>query len=417
MSTATQEVVIAAPEQMQPQAYAPADGKGLIAGMDEFFDGIMPQTAKVEPVKPTEPVYATPETPAKPTEPVVATPTKQAASKPVEALVETIEEDFFKGDAKDESVKDPAAFDAAAFDAETEAQVKGLGEKPGEAFKTLRAQLKEAKQAAPSAEITKQLEEFKTKAQEAEGLRERIKELSGVSAKVMVENDDQYIKEVKEPWTAIHTNLDKLSKDYEMDPSILRALVREDDRKLQAEMIKTHLDGFDPISRDEVFSAVRETGKLLDKHASFMENAETEMGQREAKRIEATEKALAEQRKAVQTIQKDKWSRWEKAIPGLLDDDGEPTAEYTKMKNESLSLDFSQARASDQAFAALAGTLLPFAQKQIISLQRELAEYRAHDKKALKAKPDIGGSLAQTPAGAKKPRSFMEDFMEADLVL
>lgn len=405
---------------MAPSNWADPTGKGLIAGMDEFFDGPASKPAVAEPVKPSEPVYAPTPEPAKAAEPPAATPTKETIPKPPQTPVETIEgldEGFSKADEPEPVVKDPAVFDPAAFDAETEAQVKSLGDKPGEAFKALRAQLKEAKQAAPPAALTKELEELKTKAQEAEGLRERIKELSGVSAKVMVENDDQYIKEVREPWGQIHAKLDKLSEVYEMDPSILRALVREDDMKVQDEMIKTHLAGFSEVRKQEVYQSIGRVSELLDKHAGFMENAEKEMGNREAKRIEATEKSLAEQRKAVQTIQKDKWSRWEKAIPGLLDDDGEPTAEYTKMKNESLSLDFSQARASDQAFAALAGTLLPFAQKQIITLQRELAEYRAGDKKALKAKPDTGSSIVQTPAGAKKARSFMEDFMEADLVV
>jgi hypothetical protein len=418
MSTETTQ--IAAPEQMQPQAWGDPTGKGLIAGMDEFFDGPAAPIAKAEPVKSAEPVYATPAEPVKAAEAPVATPVKEVVSKPAEKPVEAIEgldEGFSKADELEPVVKDPGAFDEAAFDKQTEEEVKGMDAKAGEKFKALKAELKAAKQAAPPAALTQELEELKTKAQETEGLRERIKELSGVSAKVMVENDDQYIKEVREPWGQIHAKLDKLSEVYEMDPSVLRSLVREDDMRVQDEMIKTHLAGFSEVRKQEVFQAIGKVTDLLDKHAGFMENAEKEMGQREAKRIEATEKSLADQRKAVQTIQKDKWSRWEKAIPGLLDDDGEPTLEYTKMKNESLSLDFSQARASDQAFAALAGTLLPFAQKQIISLQRELSEYRAGDKKALKAKPDTGSSVVQIPAGAKKARSFMDDFMEADLVL
>ena len=251
------------------------------------------------------------------------------------------------------------------------------------------------------------------KAKEAEGLRERLKTASAASAKLEVENDETYIKEVKAPYNAIMSRLDKLSEVYEMDPSILRAIVREEDIKVQDEMIKTHLADFTEVRRQEVFSAIPRIGELLDKHEAAMASAEADFGAREAKRIQDTEKLLQEQKKAVQTITQDKWKRWESVIPGLLDEDGQPTATYEKLRNESLSIDFSQSRASDQAYAAFAGTLLPFAQQQIAVLQAQLAEYEKSDKRALKAAPKPGDSLAVTPPVTDgKPKSFMDGFLE-----
>lgn len=397
---------------MEPTQWADPTGKGLMAGLDEFFDGpakgdITPVVNISEPAKSGEPAPE-PVKPAPKEEPVKAEEKK-------EEPIELIDEGFFKGEEKPEPAT-PEEFDEAAFDKETEEQTKGMDAKVGAAFKALKAEVKTLKQLAPAPELLKELEDAKTKAQEAEGLRERIKQLSGQSAKLYVENDDDYIKEVKEPWAAVHAKLDQLSNVYEMDPSILRSLVREDDRKVQDEMIKTYLTGFSDLSRQEVFTAVSKVGDLLEKHETAMKNAEANIGAIEAKRQQESEKLIAEQRKTVQSLTSSKWSRWEKAIPGLLDDKGEPTPEYAAMKSESLSLDFGNARAGDMAFAALSGVLLPFAQKQIVSLQRELAEFKKADKKALDGAPSSGSSVSQTPVDPKKPATFMEGFMAQDFV-
>jgi hypothetical protein len=393
---------------LAPTRQADPSQPSLLEGLDAVFGS---DTTPVTPVTP-EPVKAA-EPKAEPTPQPKAETKAKAEPKAAVELPTLIEEGFSKPDAIEEPVKDPTVFDEAEFDKQTEEQTKSLGDKPGEAFKALRAELKAAKQAAPPAELLKRVEEAEMKAKEAEGLRERLKTASAASAKLEVENDDTYIKEVKAPYNAIMGRLDKLSEVYEMDPSILRAIVREEDIKVQDEMIKTHLADFTEVRRQEVFSAIPRVGELLDKHEAAMASAEADFGAREAKRIQDTEKLLQEQKKAVQTITQDKWKRWEAVIPGLLDDDNQPTAEYEKLRNESLSIDFSQSRASDQAYAAFAGTLLPFAQQQIAVLQARLAEYEKSDKRALKGAPKPGDSLAVTPPVADgKPRSFMDGFME-----
>ena len=400
--TATLEQV---DQVLAPTRQADPSKPSLIDGLDAFFGGA-PSTSEV---KQETPIQKAPELvksePSKTEEKIEAKVATQT-----EELPPAIEDGFFKDGDKVEEVKDPTAFDEVAFDKQTEEEVKGMDAKAGEKFKALKAELKAAKQAAPAADLLKRVEDAELKAKEAEGLRERLKTASAASAKLEVENDDVYIKEVKEPWNATMSRLDKLSEVYEMDPSILRAIVREEDIKVQDEMIKTHLSNFTDVRRQEVFSAIPKVMDLLDKHEGYMKNAEADFGAREAKRIEETEKIIKEQRAAVKTITQDKWKRWEDKIPGLLED-GKPTTAYEKLRNESLSLDFSQSRASDQAYAAFAGTLLPFAQQQIVALQRRLAEYEKGDKKALSASPNSSSSVAQTPAEGSKPKTFMEGFL------
>lgn len=395
---------------MAPTRQADPGKPSLMEGLDAFFEG--PGAVQPEPVKAAapEPAKAEPAKAEPAQEPKVET--KAKAEPAVELPFE--EEGFGKSAAVVEE-KDPEAFDEAAFDAQTELEVKGMEAKAGEKFKALKAELKAAKQAAltatPPADLLKRVEEAELKAKEAEGLRERLKTASAASAKLEVENDETYINEVKKPWAATMARLDKLSEVYEMDPSILRAIVREEDLKVQDEMIKTHLANFSEVRRQEVFSAIPKVSELLDKHEAAMRDAESNFAAREAKRIQDTERILAEQKKAVQTITQDKWKRWESIIPGLLDEDGQPTEAYTKLKNESLSLDFSESRAADQAFAAFAGTAFPHIMKQNLELQRRLAEYEKDDKRKLKAAPKTGDSLAVPPTTPEKPKTFMEGLL------
>lgn len=397
---------------LEPTNQGDPNAPDIFAAMDTFFEGT--PAAPAEPAPSPAPVSDTPATPSKPSEPAKADIVPETTPTPSDEPIPLIDEGFFKADDTKEPEKDPAAFDEVAFDAQTEAEVKGMDAKAGDKWKALKAEIKSLKQAAPPpppADLLKRVEEAELKAKEAEGLRERLKEASSVSAKMMVENDPDYIRDVKQPYSAVMARLDKLSEVYEMDPSILRSIVREDDLKVQDEMIKTHLATFSEVRRQEVFSAIPRIGELIEKHEAAMTEADAVFGAREAKRIEETERLLGEQKKAVQTITQDKWKRWEKVIPGLLDADGKPTADYTKMVNESISLDFSQSRASDQAFAALAGTLLPFAQQQIVKLQRQLAQYEKGDKKALEGAPNTGASLTTVPA-TKPEKTFMERMAE-----
>lgn len=84
-ATATAPVE-ATPDQMQPQAYAPADGKWLIASMDEFFDGLDTAKSQPAPVKAAETPVTPPVEPVKPAEATPAPTAKETPIKPVEEL-------------------------------------------------------------------------------------------------------------------------------------------------------------------------------------------------------------------------------------------------------------------------------------------------------------------------------------------
>jgi hypothetical protein len=390
-------------EKLEATNWADPTGKGMIAAMADIdftddFDKIRSTPTPVE--KPA----VTPDPVQKPAETVVT---------PEEKPEPLIDEDFFGTETKDEPViaEKVNAFDEKGFDAETEEQAKGLDAKAGDKFKALRAELKEFKsksfEAVVPEETRLKLETLELKAQEAEGLKQRLEEISSQSAKLKMENSDVYKREVLDPAAETFKRSDALAEMYEKEPAILRAIIKERDRRVQNELIKEHLSEFSDFDRSEVYRQIQDFNGFVAKRESLLANAEQELERQEALRVEATAKQLAEQRTSVQTIQKEIWEKYKDTIPGLVDDNGE-TKEFRDMMAKGLSIDFSTARAKDQAFAAFAGTALPYAVKQIAALRRELAELNKAAGKEVKGRPAASSAIKPTEVSSDTPKSFME---------
>ena len=375
----------------------------MMKAMDEFFDG--PSTPEPVPAAATEPppVATVPDAPVEP---------KEA----LEPATPIIEEEFFSDapETPPEAKKEvnPGDFDEVAFDKQTEEDVKGMEVKAGEKFRALKAELKAAKQQTVTPEIQAKLEALEIKAQEAEGLRLRIAEISSQSAKLQVENEEIYQTEVVQPAADIFTRSDALAELYETEPAILRAIIKERDRKTQNELIADHLKDFSDFDRNEAYRMIQDFNGLVSKREQMLAKAEQTIEKSKVARIESEKKLLADQRTAVQTMQKDIWGKYKEHIPGFVED-GADTPALKQLMAKALSIDFSQAKARDQAYAAFAGTALPHAVNEIAALKKRLSAYEKADGKATKQAPGAGGSVTPTPSGEKAPKTFM-DAMAAD---
>lgn len=335
-----------------------------------------------------------------------------------------IEEEFFteeekaEAEAKKEEAKE-GEFDEAKFDAETAAVLKALEEKghPGDIYKKVREELKQAKQSTISPEIQKEIEDLKLKAQEAEGLRARIDELSNQSAKLKVENSDEYIKEVVRPAENIFAKAEELAAQYDGDADVIKNIIRQRDRRVQNELISEQLKDMSDFDRSEVYRMVQDFNKLVDKREEMLEHAEKNIELFEAKRLEEESRLREEQKKNVQTIQKEIWSKYEDKIPGLLDEKGKPTEEFKSLMAKSMSIDFSKAKSRDQAYASFAGVLLPYLVKQMNSKDAELAKYRASDSNYVKKSASPSKSVAPVVKASKdEPKGLLARMAEVDLV-
>lgn len=397
-------------ENLEAQDWGDPNGKGILAAMDEAFDKIDAPQPKVEA---KEPVIEPAKEPAK--EPSKE-PVKEPSKEPVESKL--IEESFFDDEDKKEEIKpEPVAgeFDESAFDKETEDSTVGMEAKAGEKFKALRNELKEAKKQVVSPDIQKKLDELELKVKESEGLRARLDEISGQSARLKVENGERYQREVVEPAAQIFSKADELAAMYETEPAILRAIIKERDRKTQNELIIEHLKDFSDFDRNETYRMIQDFGGLVNKRQDLLNNAEAEVQQEQVRQIEAQKKILSEQRTAVQTIQKDIWNKYKDVIPGFVDETGKNTPEFEKLMGKGLSIDFSTAKAKDQAFAAFSGMALPHAVAKIAELQKQLAEYEKGDQRSLSRSPGASRSVSETPSGSDEGGgSFMDKFANMD---
>jgi hypothetical protein len=409
MSTAT------APEEqnLAPTNWGSPDGKGIMEAMDEFFDG------PSEPAKPAPAAISA--EPDKPTETPPASEPAKASPEPVEPVdepVPTIDEEFFSDapetpeEGKEEAVK-PGEFDEKAFDKETEESTKGMEAKAGEKFKALRAELKAAKQTTITPDVQREIEDLKTKAQEAEGLRARLEEVSSQSAKLKVEASDEYEREIVSPAKDIFSKADELAKLYETDATILKAIIKETDRKVQNELIAEHLKDFSDFDRNEIYLMTKDFNGLVAKRERMMANADKEIERQQVQRIEQEQKLLAEQRKAVQTIQKDIWNKYKEVVPGFVED-GEETPEFRKLMGKALSIDFGTAKARDQAYAAFSGVVLPHVVKELGEMRKRLAAYEKADGKSQRTAPKPSSSVSATPATPAGERDILAEFNNMD---
>ena len=390
-------------ETLEATNWADPSGKGMMAAMEDisFTDDF--GAPSIEPTPAVKPAVT----------PDPARKTAETAVTPVEIPDPLIDEDFFGSETKETPVAEAKAdgFDEKSFDAETEEQAKGLDAKAGDKFKALRAELKEFK-AKPAETVLPEetrlkLETLELKAQETEGLKQRLEEISSQSAKLKMENSEVYKREVLDPAAETFKRSDALAEMYEKEPAILRAIIKERDRRVQNELIKEHLGEFSDFDRSEVYRQIQDFNGFVAKRESLLANAEQELERQEVQRVEETGRQLAQQRNAVQTIQKEIWEKYKDAIPGLLDDSGE-TKDFRELMAKGMAIDFSTARAKDQAFAAFAGTALPFAVKQIAVLRRELAEANKAAGREVKGRPAAGSVIKADSAESNSPKTFME---------
>jgi hypothetical protein len=399
-------------------------GKSFLDLMDESFPTLDSEEAREG--KTPEPVVKAEKKEKPAAEAKKAPPAAPAADvKPAEPAAEESTFDlgeadaFFSGD-EDEPAAEAKAeedFDEEAFDKQTEELSSGLELKAGEKFKSLRFELKEAKQAAlqarPNPETEQELESLRLKAQELEGLKLRVEELSNVSAKAKLESDEDYRAKVLLPSSDIAASLSELATSYEIDPKVLKSIVATSDRKEQNALIEEYLVNFSELDRQEVYGHIREFRGIARLREEMMANAGKKLTEMEARKVEAEHARREDHRKNVQTLQKGIWEKYQKILPGLEDDDGEPNETYQKLVNRSMSIDFSKARGSDEAFAAFAGVALPHVIKQVEDLRAELAKYQKKEQRNVSAKPKLGSAPTPAPKGAGDTRSFVDRFADA----
>ena len=384
-------------------------GEGLTAGLDKFFDQedeaklkLAPEPEKVE-VEAKEEIEAKEEV--------------ETEEKTEEKVADIMDEDFFPPEEKEEKEEKTDDFDDKAFEEQTDALTKGMEAKPGEKFKELRNELKEFKKKALESVVpedtVKEIAALKLQIQEQEGLQARFDEMAGKSAKLQVESSKAYESGITKPAKALFEKADALAEAYQIDPSHVRAIIKESDVAKRDAMVEEFLSDVPAYNQARVIHHSEEFSSLLQKREDMLSDADATISKGLAENIVSEQKALDEQRQVVQTIQGDIFEKYKDKIPGFMED-GQETAAFKQLKGKGLSIDFGKARARDQALAAFSGVVLPHAMQEISKLQKELSAYRDEDALAKKGSTSSGNSVK--PSSVKKEESvgFMDNFLKAD---
>jgi len=438
-------------ESLEPAAWGDEKGLGLLGRSDEldeiFETGERPKEKDVSSGKP-EPeanddfekeINEEQEQEAIKKDDSKPEPEKETTEKPnneetsednnddVDDELKGLGEDFFNED--DDSEK---GFDENSYDAQTNRILKEMKEAghPGEAFKSLREEnkslIKQVNEGVIPVETQRKLDELQLKAEEAEGLRERIQEISKKDAQLSLESSDEYQNEVLTPVGKIMDNVKDLSESYRVDIEVLNQIIKTPDLKEREALIRENRGdestaGLGVVGSNEISRLAADFSKLRDKRHNMLSEASERVERQRADDITQTKAQLEEHRQSVQTMQSDYWDNYKEVIPGLVDDNGKETGEFQKLRSRSAAIDFSNARAKDQAYASFAGVLLPYAMKQMKETEKRLAQYEKGSQRKKNSRPGPGESVGKkqgaTPDKSNEgKRTLLEDMAEQDFV-
>lgn len=307
------------------------------------------------------------------------------------------EADDFLGLSEEE--KNSKEFSEESFDKETEELSKGMDAKAGIKFKELRQELKQYKQKQAEVKVPEdvqsRIQELELKAAEAEGLRQQVEELSSVSAKVKVESSQEYKKKILEPAVAILQESEKIAQAHDLDPEIVQEIIREQDRELQVELINAHLSEMNELEKQDLYRMIFDYKNLGKMRQEMLDKASEKLSQIEAQQLEEQQRLQEEEKKAVQQIQSSIWDKYKSVIPGFIDENGEVTEDWNKLRNRALSIDFGKAAGKDKAYAAFAGVALPHVIKELNNAKKMLKELSGKEAEELLRRPKLGQSAPQ----------------------
>jgi hypothetical protein len=373
------------------------------AGADDIFSAMNNQFPAIDNDGTDDSVLENDVPPGNDDPPINEEPKESGKTVEEKSPIEEAEEFFNDGEKENDG-----EFNEDSFDKQTEELSKGMDKKASDKFKELRQELKDFKQKQKTVsvpdDVQAKLQELEMKAAEAEGLRQQVEELSSVSAKVKVESSKEYKERVLNPAIEILQEADQIAESYQIDSEVIQTIIREQDKEVQAKLIQAHLSELNEVEKQDIYRMIYEYKGLGKVRQEMLDRAEEKLSQIEAQQIAEQQAQYEEDKKAVQSIQSNIWDKYKEVIPGFVDEKGEVTEEWTKLRNRSLSIDFNKAAGKDKAYAAFAGVALPHVIKELNNAKKLLQEYSGKEANDLLRRPKLGQPSSEEPSG---PEDFL----------
>lgn len=300
-------------------------------------------------------------------------------------------------------------FDEAEFDSQTAAILKKLEEKghPGDVYKDLRSQLKEAKASlankTPIADpqvddLKRQIEELKNKEEELEGLRQRNQELLRLNDETAIRESEEFKNAIDKPLAKMETDIADLAKQFNLEDKELFDIILENDLAKQDSLLEKieHKIGRRATLRLE--RAAEEFRMIHAKRSDMFRDAQKTIA--ETRRSE--EQRIAQERKQeLEEFQRNaraSFEQYAERIPGFTDSNGFLSETAKSIQAKVVAIDPSTLSAQDLGYMAFAAQSLPALRKALVALEKENTLLKSGKEKAKPLEKS-----KSTPAGENEP--------------
>lgn len=284
---------------------------------------------------------------------------------------------------KKEKAKD-GSFNETDFDAQTEKILKQLEEKghPGDVYKQLRAELKEARKSSSNVDLEKIPEylAIKEKAEKSDALASEIEALKQKNSELLSLGDEatarqlpEYIDRVQKPREQMEEFLGNLAALNEMDKQIFLDIIFEENLKVQDAALDKLAKDIGPRNAGRVERLIDDYRKTVEVEKQIMSNAKQSIEKSRADRA----KQLADQERvkvlAYKSELKSSFDKYAQRIPGFTDSVGSLTETGKAALASAETVDISDLDSSDIAFMAFAAKSLTPLRNRLAELEKENA--------------------------------------------
>lgn len=289
--------------------------------------------------------------------------------------------------------------------------------KAGAAFKKLKSQIKEQR-----AELAKLKAEYGTKDHqfsqisstlaEALGIKDvtpeaveaRARELSIKAAVVDLESTPQYQDAVEAPKKILLANLKRVAEVYEIDQDQLQQAIMEKDHRKQNELIDDITGDMHARDQRAIYQAVEDMALIEAKQTELRAQANQAMGQINEERQRTSQAMAAQNAREIDHHTRAYAEKLKMKMPAM--------AEHIEGQVELVVQELQKGTSTEvQAYAALAGLMLPNLEreisnrdKQIVELNKTIESYRGVTPGA---KPGESRTTTTEPI-TDKSESFMD---------
>lgn len=332
-----------------------------------------------------------------------------------------------KADPPEGKKEDPKPFDEAAFDKQTEQEVAGLDPKQGEAWRTLKNEVKALRKAeadrAGFNERLKQLEEenqaLKETAGEVEAMRERVKSVTSRNAELLLEDSAEYQSKVVVPHKDITETIDALAEARGVPKEEIWAAIRENEpvkRMAMIDALEEKIGGRHALAVQQMATDMR----IIARHDQEMRaNAEQIVEQAKRADLQTREKSSEADIEAFRASARESFTRYADRIPGFTDETKNLTDAAEAARAKALTVDVTKLASGDLGYMVFSVQALPAALRELKRLRTENRDLRvaAGKKETIgpgQRKKREGDGPAHIDEQTGQPRTFMSGFMQQD---